>query len=284
LQRALRTLLSDRTAIIIAHRLSTVEIADRVLVVDGGRIVEDGPHPVAGGSGGHYGALHRHGWSRCPEWCAAEVRGGSSAGPGPAEARGEAGPSGSGRRALGHRGGGRSGAHAPQTWSGRRPGPAGAGWPQRGEWLYACRPGCGTLAGRKGPAPVPAPTGPTTNFCRLHQEGRGDPGGGTLSHVQPDLIPRAVLFGNPTRLSPAVSPDGTRLAYLAPHDGVLNVWPASLGGENFRPVTNDRERGVRSFAWAHDNRPPAARAGPRRGDENWHLFATRRGRRRHAPT
>src|SRR6266496_861950 len=42
-QRALRTILADRTAVIIAHRLSTVEIADRVLVVHDGRIVEDGP-------------------------------------------------------------------------------------------------------------------------------------------------------------------------------------------------------------------------------------------------
>ena len=41
-QRALRTVLADRTAIIIAHRLSTVEIADRVLVLDQGRVVEDG--------------------------------------------------------------------------------------------------------------------------------------------------------------------------------------------------------------------------------------------------
>jgi ATP-binding cassette, subfamily B, bacterial len=41
-QRALRTILADRTAMIIAHRLSTVEIADRVLVLDQGRIVEDG--------------------------------------------------------------------------------------------------------------------------------------------------------------------------------------------------------------------------------------------------
>jgi len=58
-QRALRTLLADRTAIIIAHRLSTVEIADRVLVVDGGRIVEDGSPAALVGSGGRYGALHR---------------------------------------------------------------------------------------------------------------------------------------------------------------------------------------------------------------------------------
>ncbi|HZU72524.1 MAG TPA: ABC transporter ATP-binding protein [Acidimicrobiales bacterium] len=43
IQRALRTLLAERTAVIIAHRLTTVEIADRVIVVDDGRIVEDGP-------------------------------------------------------------------------------------------------------------------------------------------------------------------------------------------------------------------------------------------------
>ena len=42
MQRALRTVLADRTALIIAHRLSTVEIADRVLVLEHGRIVEDG--------------------------------------------------------------------------------------------------------------------------------------------------------------------------------------------------------------------------------------------------
>ena len=41
-QRALRSLLADRTAVIIAHRLSTVEIADRVVVIDDGRIIEDG--------------------------------------------------------------------------------------------------------------------------------------------------------------------------------------------------------------------------------------------------
>ena len=54
-QRALRTLLEQRTAIIIAHRLSTVEIADRVLVIDRGRIVEDGsPSLLAAGSGRYH--------------------------------------------------------------------------------------------------------------------------------------------------------------------------------------------------------------------------------------
>jgi ABC-type multidrug transport system fused ATPase/permease subunit len=58
-QRALQTLLADRTAIIIAHRLTTVEIADRVVVVDEGRVVEDGsPDDLIGGTG-RYAALHQ---------------------------------------------------------------------------------------------------------------------------------------------------------------------------------------------------------------------------------
>ena len=58
-QRALRTLLADRTALIIAHRLSTVEIADRVLVIDDGRVVEDGsPADLVGGVG-RFAGLHR---------------------------------------------------------------------------------------------------------------------------------------------------------------------------------------------------------------------------------
>jgi ABC-type multidrug transport system fused ATPase/permease subunit len=58
-QRALQTLLEDRTAVIIAHRLTTVEIADRVIVVDGGRIVEDGSPAELIGGHGRYAALHR---------------------------------------------------------------------------------------------------------------------------------------------------------------------------------------------------------------------------------
>ena len=59
-QRALRTLLADRTAVIIAHRLSTVEIADRVLVVHDGRIVEDGsPAELVASADSRYGELHR---------------------------------------------------------------------------------------------------------------------------------------------------------------------------------------------------------------------------------
>ncbi|GAA4922877.1 ABC-type multidrug transport system fused ATPase/permease subunit [Stackebrandtia albiflava] len=57
-QRALRTILADRTAIIIAHRLSTVEIADRVLVLEAGTVVEDGPPEVLISGSGRYARLH----------------------------------------------------------------------------------------------------------------------------------------------------------------------------------------------------------------------------------
>ncbi|HWV79124.1 MAG TPA: ABC transporter ATP-binding protein, partial [Isoptericola sp.] len=57
-QHGLQTLLADRTAIIIAHRLSTVAIADRVLVMEHGRVIEDGaPDELAAGDG-HYAALN----------------------------------------------------------------------------------------------------------------------------------------------------------------------------------------------------------------------------------
>jgi ATP-binding cassette, subfamily B, bacterial len=59
-QKALRTILAGRTAVIIAHRLSTVEIADRVLVMEHGRIIEDGaPADLIAGGEGRFSDLHQ---------------------------------------------------------------------------------------------------------------------------------------------------------------------------------------------------------------------------------
>ncbi len=59
-QRALETVLADRTALVIAHRLSTVQVADRVLVLEHGRIIEDGaPDDLITRDDGRYAALHR---------------------------------------------------------------------------------------------------------------------------------------------------------------------------------------------------------------------------------
>jgi ATP-binding cassette, subfamily B, bacterial len=57
-QAALRTILAGRSAMIIAHRLSTVEIADRVLMLSAGRIIEDGPPARLLTEDGPYSALH----------------------------------------------------------------------------------------------------------------------------------------------------------------------------------------------------------------------------------
>jgi len=59
-QRALRTILKERTAVIIAHRLSTVEIADRVLVMEHGEIIEDGaPADLIASGRGQFSDLHQ---------------------------------------------------------------------------------------------------------------------------------------------------------------------------------------------------------------------------------
>jgi dipeptidyl aminopeptidase/acylaminoacyl peptidase len=91
-----------------------------------------------------------------------------------------------------------------------------------------------------------------------------------------DLIPRQVLFGNPERVSPRLSPDGTRLAWLAPKDDVLNVWLAPVSPDTgvdwsgAEVVTDDADRGIRTFAWAHDNRH-LLYLQDTGGDENWRL-------------
>ncbi len=91
-----------------------------------------------------------------------------------------------------------------------------------------------------------------------------------------DLIPRSVLFGNPERISPHISPDGTRLAWIAPDKGVLNVWVAPIGASGVdwdaaRVVTDDTDRGIRAYTWARDDRH-LLYVQDTGGDENWRLY------------
>jgi len=91
-----------------------------------------------------------------------------------------------------------------------------------------------------------------------------------------ELIPLPVLFGNPERVLPRISPQGTQIAWLAPHDGVLNVWVAPLSARDgldltaARVVTADTDRGIRRFEWAHDGRH-LLYLQDTGGDENWRL-------------
>ena len=88
----------------------------------------------------------------------------------------------------------------------------------------------------------------------------------------PPLIPLRHLFDNPERALARLSPDGRRLSWVAPRDGVMNVWVRDVAGGEAVPVTNDRDRGVRSYLWSRDSTRILFHrdAG---GDENHHLLA-----------
>jgi dipeptidyl aminopeptidase/acylaminoacyl peptidase len=85
------------------------------------------------------------------------------------------------------------------------------------------------------------------------------------------LVPLEVLMGDPERAAAQISPDGTRLSYLAPLDGVLNVFVGDVGAGNEKPVTRDTERGIQGYSWAHDNRH-IMYVRDKDGSENFHLY------------
>ncbi|MBX3415491.1 MAG: S9 family peptidase [Pirellulales bacterium] len=87
------------------------------------------------------------------------------------------------------------------------------------------------------------------------------------------LIPRNILFGNPQKAAARISPDGKQLSYLAPVNGVLNVWVAPVDNiAAAKPVTNDTKRGIRSYFWAYNNRH-ILYVQDVGGDEDWHVYA-----------
>src|SRR5262249_19017200 len=86
------------------------------------------------------------------------------------------------------------------------------------------------------------------------------------------LPERKLFFGNPERTSPEVSPDGKHIAYLAPKDGVLNVWLAENGDlGKAKPITDDASRGIRRFFWAHTSKH-VIYVQDKAGDENWRVY------------
>ncbi len=87
------------------------------------------------------------------------------------------------------------------------------------------------------------------------------------------LISRDLLFGNPDRITTRISPDGSKLSFLAPKDGVLNVWVGPADSpETAKPVTNDTYRGIRSYTWAYTNQH-ILYLQDRSGDENWRIYS-----------
>ena len=87
------------------------------------------------------------------------------------------------------------------------------------------------------------------------------------------LLPRELLFGNPERAAVTISPDGARLAWLAPVGGVMNVWVAPVADlAAAKPVTKDTSRGIRIYFWAFDS-AHVVYLQDRGGDENWRVYA-----------
>jgi dipeptidyl aminopeptidase/acylaminoacyl peptidase len=85
------------------------------------------------------------------------------------------------------------------------------------------------------------------------------------------VIPRSALFGNPEKAQARVSPDGKHVSFIAPKDGVLNVWVGPRSDPSAaKPVT---KRGIRQHFWAYDNKH-VLYLQDEGGDENWHLYAT----------
>ena len=87
------------------------------------------------------------------------------------------------------------------------------------------------------------------------------------------LIPRAKLFGNPTRAQAQISPDGRWLSWLAPKDGVLNIWLAPVADIGAaRVITNDKKRGIRFYGWAYDS-THVLYMQDEGGTEDFHIYA-----------
>ena len=89
----------------------------------------------------------------------------------------------------------------------------------------------------------------------------------------PPLIPRDVLFSAAEFLTPSVSPDGKRIAWLAPDDNhVQQIWMRPLDGGDAKQLSHEKKRPIYQYAWADDNSTILYQQDSD-GDENWHLYA-----------
>jgi len=96
----------------------------------------------------------------------------------------------------------------------------------------------------------------------------------TALAAPPELIPREVLFGNPERVAPMISPDGKWLAYLAPDEkDVLQVWVRKIDEKDAVKITNDPKRGIRQYQWGPDGQHLLYQQ-DKDGDENFHIYAS----------
>jgi dipeptidyl aminopeptidase/acylaminoacyl peptidase len=89
----------------------------------------------------------------------------------------------------------------------------------------------------------------------------------------PPLIPRAIILEESERGNPALSPDGRKVAYIAPFDGVGNIWVKTVGRNDDRAVTHNAKNGIDFCIWQADGEHVLYYQN-QSGDENRHLFQT----------
>jgi dipeptidyl aminopeptidase/acylaminoacyl peptidase len=94
---------------------------------------------------------------------------------------------------------------------------------------------------------------------------------GSCAEREPKLIPTHILFGNATRSMPGISPDARKLAYLAPYNGVQNVWVRTIGFADDRAVTRDADRGIKNYFWAYDD-THILYTQDVKGNDTWRLY------------
>lgn len=94
-----------------------------------------------------------------------------------------------------------------------------------------------------------------------------------VSFADHPIIQRQILFSNPDKAMVTLSPDGQYISYLAPKDGVLNLWIGpSSDPSKAQPVTDDKDRGIQSYAWTF-NGTHILYAQDNKGDENFRIYA-----------
>ncbi len=110
-----------------------------------------------------------------------------------------------------------------------------------------------------------------------HDQGGFRVGGDELSAMAPTDAPSALIpvehfFENPEKAAGRISPDGTRLSYLAPENNRLNVWVRTLGKDDDVCVTHDHVRGITAYFWSRDS-TRIIYLQDTGGDENFHVHA-----------
>ena len=90
--------------------------------------------------------------------------------------------------------------------------------------------------------------------------------------TQVELIPRASFFGNPSKVQGLISPDGKWISWIAPRDGVLNIWVAPASDPSkAKPLTEEKVRPIRQHFWARNSKTILF-INDRGGDENYLLY------------